>query len=192
PLVAVGGDDAFRLDGHLLFEALRANPTNPAVVFDDRRRGRLQPDVGARLCRFLRHCLVEGVPLEDDSHLVAGVSLLDREFRAVRGEYLRPLDLASDPFAVERQFRIFHKVPRETLATTHWRADFLSFLNEEGAAATHRGVARGHRAGWTCADYHDVVLVRGHLLADLPSSCAISDLTLEGRVRSPRSHSIVC
>src|SRR2546422_991815 len=164
-LVAVGGDDAFRLDVHFLLEALCADPADPAVVFDDRRRGGLEPNVRALLRGFLRHGLVESVSLKDDSHFVARMGLFNRQLRAVRREDLRALDLPADPFSVERQFRVFDEMTRKALATAHRRADLLPFLNEERAAAAHCRVAGRHRAGWTCADHHNVVLVRGHRLA---------------------------
>src|SRR5439155_1150723 len=121
------------IDVHLLFEAFRADPADPAVVLDDRRRGGLEPDVCALLRGLLRNRLIERVPLEDDSDLVAGVGFLDRQLGAIRREDLRALDLPSDPLLVERQFRIFDEVTRKTLATTHRRANLLPFLDQDGA-----------------------------------------------------------
>src|SRR3989442_747796 len=56
-------------------------------------------------------------------------------------------------------------MPGEALAAPDRGADLLPFLDQEGAAAAHRRITGRHGAGWTCADHHDVVLVRGHRLA---------------------------
>src|SRR6266700_2030692 len=160
--VAVRGDDALRLDRHLVLEPLRADPSYPAVVLHDCRGGRLEPDLRARLRGLLRHGLVERIPLEDDSNLVPRVGFLNRELRSVRREDLRAFDLAAHPLAVERQLGVLDEVPREAFTATHGRADLLSLLDEERAAAAHRCVSRGHRARWARADHDDVVLVGGH------------------------------
>src|SRR6266568_5452912 len=142
--VAVRGDDALRLDRHLVLEPLRADPSYPAVVLHDCRGGRLEPDLRARLRGLLRHGLVERIPLEDDSNLVPRVGFLNRELRSVRREDLRAFDLAAHPLAVERQLGVLDEVPREAFTATHGRADLLSLLDEERAAAAHRCVSRGH------------------------------------------------
>ena len=137
-LVAVGGDDAFRLDVHLLLEALRVDPADPAVVFQDGRRRRLEPDFRAGLGCLLGHGLVERIPFQDDADLVPGVGFLDRQLRAVRGEDLGTLDLAADPFLVERHLRVFDEVAGQSFATAHGGTDFLAFLDQEGLAAAGR------------------------------------------------------
>src|SRR5207244_12905576 len=113
-------------------EAFRADPADPAVVLDDRRRGGLEPDVCALLRGLLRNRLIERVPLEDDSDLVAGVGFLDRQLGAIRREDLRALDLPSDPLLVERHLRVLDEVPSEALAAAHRRTDLLSFRDRHG------------------------------------------------------------
>src|SRR5207245_8754479 len=83
-LVAVRRNDALRLEVHLLLETLRPHAANPAVVLQDRGRGRLQPDVGAGLRGLFGDRFVERVLLEDDTDLVHRIGLLDRELHAVR------------------------------------------------------------------------------------------------------------
>src|SRR5207247_7970615 len=135
-LIAVRRDDALRLEVHFLLESFCAHPTDTAIVRQNRCRGRLQPDVRPGLRGFLGDGLVERVPLENDSDLVPGVSLLDCQFRAVRGEDLRALDLAADPFLVEGQFRVLDEMPSEAFAATHGRADLLPLLDQEDRKST--------------------------------------------------------
>src|SRR2546428_405868 len=170
----IGGDDALRLDVHLLLEAFGANAANPSVVLDDRRRGGLEPDIRARLRGLLRHSLVECVPLEHDPDLVARVGFFDRQLGAVWRKDLRAFDFAADPLAVEGHLRVLDEVPSEALATADRRTDLLPFLDQQGTAAAGRRIPRGHGAGRTCTDHDDIVLVGGHS-RDHSSSRDISD-----------------